>query len=139
MVDLDLRPGSHLPVYCTSMGKVLLANLPGSEQRNVIGNMTLARSGPNSITSKKALRTELEHVHEEGMAVNDEEFKVGQISIVAPVRDESRDVVAAVDMAAHSSIISVEEMANQLQAHLLATADEISARLGYRCDDEATR
>lgn len=139
MVGLNLRPGSRLPVYCTSMGKVLLANLPESERREVIGGMTLAPRGPNSITSKKALHAELEHVLVEGMAVNDEELRVGVISIAAPVRDESRDVVAAVDVVAHSSMISVEEMASQLQAYLLATVDEISARLGYRRDDEATR
>jgi IclR family pca regulon transcriptional regulator len=27
-IDLNLRPGSRLPAYCTAMGKVLLANLP---------------------------------------------------------------------------------------------------------------
>ena len=101
-IDLDLHPGSRLPAYCTSMGKVLLANLPESEQRELIGNMTLSRRGPNSITSKKALRTELEHVLEEGMAVNDEELAQGLHSISAPVRTESREVVAAVNIAAHS-------------------------------------
>src|ERR1700729_3108463 len=44
-IDLNLRPGSRLPAYCTSMGKVLLANLPESEQRDLIGNMTLPRRG----------------------------------------------------------------------------------------------
>ncbi len=71
---LNLRPGSRLPAYCTSMGKVLLAHLPKFEQRELIGTMTLAHRGPNSITSKKALHIELGHVLEEGMAVNDEEL-----------------------------------------------------------------
>src|SRR6202789_1482834 len=85
-IDLNLRPGSRLPAYCTSMGKVLLANLPEAEQRDLIGDMTLTRRGPNSITSKKALRTELEHVLERGMAINDEELAQGLHSISAPVR-----------------------------------------------------
>lgn len=135
-IDMNLRPGSRLPAYCTSMGKVLLANLPESEQRELIGDMTLARRGPNSITSKKALRTELEHVLEEGMAVNDEELAQGLHSISAPVRTESREVVAAVNIAAHSSMISLEELVDALGPHLVATADNISARLGYRRDDE---
>ncbi len=135
-IDFNLRPGSRLPAYCTSMGKVLLANLPESEQRELIGEMTLTRRGPNSITSKKALRTELEHVLEEGMAVNDEELAQGLHSISAPVRTESREVVAAVNIAAHSSMISLEELVDALGPHLVATADNISARLGYRRDDE---
>lgn len=138
-IDLNLRPGSRLPAYCTSMGKVLLAYLPESEQRELIGNMQMTRQGPNSIASKKALRTELEHVKEEGLAVNDEELAEGLFSISAPVRSESKEVVAAINMAAHASMISLEELVDALGPHLVATADHISARLGYRREDEKTR
>ncbi len=51
-IDLDLHAGSRLPAYCTAMGKLLLANLPESEQRELLATMKLARSGPNTITSK---------------------------------------------------------------------------------------
>ena len=138
-IDLNLRPGSRLPAYCTSMGKVLLANLPETEQRDLIGGMTLTRRGPNSITSKKALRTELEHILEEGMAVNDEELAQGLVSIAIPIRGESGGVLAAINLAAHTSMISLEEMADQLQPQVVATADSISARLGYRRADEQAR
>jgi IclR family pca regulon transcriptional regulator len=137
-IDLNLRSGSRLPVYCTSMGKVLLANLPEADQDKLIGEITLTRRGPNSIMSKKALRTELEHVLEEGMAVNDEELLSGLVSIACPIRCESREVVAALNLAVHTSMISVEEMADQLSPHLLATVDNISARLGFRRYDEKT-
>jgi hypothetical protein len=40
-------------------------------------------------------------------------------------------------MAAHTDMVSLDEFADQLLPHLLATADHISARLGYRRDDEA--
>jgi hypothetical protein len=36
-------------------------------------------------------------------------------------------------------MIPIEEMINRLAPHLVSTADQISARLGYRRDDEATR
>jgi DNA-binding IclR family transcriptional regulator len=39
-------------------------------------------------------------------------------------------------MAADSSMISLEELADALGPHLRASADRISARLGYRRDDE---
>jgi IclR family pca regulon transcriptional regulator len=135
-IDLGLQLGSRLPAYCTSMGKLLLAHLPESEQREMIGEMKLTRRAPNSITSKKALRSELEHVREEGFAVNDQELAEGLHSISAPVRSETREVVAAVNMAAHSSMISLEELVDHLGPHLVTTADRISARLGYRRDDE---
>jgi IclR family pca regulon transcriptional regulator len=138
-IDLNLCPGSRLPAYCTSMGKVLLANLPESEQDDLISDMSLSRRGPNSITNKKALRNELEHVLEEGMAVNHEELSHGLISMAVPIYQEHREVVAALNMAAHTSMISIEEMVDQLAPHLVSTADHISARLGYRRDDEIPR
>ncbi|MGA9875635.1 MAG: IclR family transcriptional regulator [Solirubrobacteraceae bacterium] len=138
-IDLDLRVGSSLPAYCTSMGKVLLANLPKAEQRDLIGDMTFERRGPNSITSKKMLQKELDYVLEEGMAVNDQELAPGLIAMAVPVHQEDRSVVAALNMAAHTSMLSLEEMLGQLLPHLVATADRISARLGFRRDDEAKR
>ncbi len=135
-IDLNLRPGSHLPAYCTSLGKVLLANLPEAEQRDLIEDVTLERRGPNSITSKKALCTELEQILDKGMAVNDEELAEGLISIAVPVRSEGGEVVAAINMAAHTDMIRLEDLIGQLGSYLVATAGNISARLGYRRNDE---
>jgi IclR family pca regulon transcriptional regulator len=134
-IDLNLRLGSRLPAYCTSMGKVLLANLPKPEQDELIANMALTRRGPNTITTKKALRTELELVLDEGIAVNDEELAGGLVSIACPVRGERRDVVAAINLAAPTSMIASEEMIDQFLPQLLATANNISARLGYRYEN----
>ncbi len=138
-IDLNLRPGSRLPAYCTSLGKVLLAFLPEEKQRELLGELQLTRRGPNSIRSKKALRAELEHVVDEGIAVNDEELAEGLYSVAAPIRNEAKEVVAAINMAVHSSMISLEDLIDALGPHLVATADHISARLGYRRDDEQGR
>jgi IclR family transcriptional regulator, pca regulon regulatory protein len=134
--DLDVRIGSRLPAYCTAMGKLLLANLPDAEQREQLGAIKLAKQGPNTITSKKALRDELDEVLDASFAVDDEELAKDLYSIAAPVRDDARAVVAAVDISAPSSMISIGELVDALGPHLVSTADRISARLGYRRDDE---
>jgi IclR family transcriptional regulator, pca regulon regulatory protein len=135
-IDLGLAPGSRLPAYCTAMGKLLLANLPDTEQREILTSTTLTKRGPNTITSKAALHDELGDVRGEGFAVNDEELAPELHSIAAPVRNESREVVAAASLAAHTSTISLSELVDALTPHLVSTADRISARLGYRRDDE---
>ena len=136
-IDLGLAPGSRLPAYCTAMGKLLLAYLPEEEQRELITEMKLTKQGPNTITSKKALLSELDEIQSEGFAVNDEELAPELHSIAAPVRNEAREVVAAVNLAAHTSMISLSELVDALSPHLVSTADRISARLGYRRDDES--
>ncbi|MGP0100669.1 MAG: IclR family transcriptional regulator [Solirubrobacteraceae bacterium] len=133
---LDLHTGSRLPAYCTSIGKLLLANLPEAEQRELIGQAKLTKRGPNTITSKKALRDELDEIHAAGFAVDDQELAAEVYAIAVPVRNEARDVVAGVALAAPSSAISLEELVVALGPHVVSTADRISARLGYRRNDE---
>jgi IclR family pca regulon transcriptional regulator len=135
-IDLDLHTGSRVPAYCTAMGKLLLASLPESEQRELLASIKLTKRGPNTISSKKALREELEQIRSAGFAVNDQELAAGLYAIAAPVRNEAREVVAAVNLSAHSSMISLEELVDALGPHLVSTADRISARLGFRRDDE---
>ncbi len=135
-VDLDLSPGARLPAYCTAMGKLLLAFLPDEEQRSLLAEIKPTKMGPNTITSKSQLRTELENIREEGFAVNDQELAAELYAIAAPVRSESHEVVAAVSMTAHASLISLEELVEHLGPHLVSAADRISARLGYRREDE---
>jgi IclR family pca regulon transcriptional regulator len=132
----DLTTGSRLPAHSTAMGKLLLANLPEADQRELIASMKLTKSAPNTITGKKALRDELDEVLDANFAVDDEELARDLYAIAAPVRNDRRDVVAAVDIAAPSSMISLGELVDALGPHLISTADRISARLGYRRNDE---
>jgi IclR family pca regulon transcriptional regulator len=133
---LDVRTGSRLPAYCSAMGKLLLANLPEADLRELLGSIKLTKHGPNTITSKKALREELDEVREANFAVDDEELAKDLYSIAAPVRNEARQVVAAVDIAVPSSMITIGELVDALGPHLVSTSDRISARLGFRRDDE---
>jgi IclR family pca regulon transcriptional regulator len=135
-IGLRVRVGSRLPAYCTAIGKLLLACLPEEDQQHLIASLQLSKHGPNTITTKKALRSELKQVAAEGIAVEDEEFAPELISIAAPVRGESGEVVAAVNLAAHTSMIALDQLVGALAPHLQTTADRISARLGYRRADE---
>jgi IclR family transcriptional regulator, pca regulon regulatory protein len=135
-IDLTIRPGSRLPAYCTAMGKILLANLPKSEQRALIETMRLVRRGPTSITSKKNLRDELARVFECGIGASDEELVSGLVSIACPIRNDDLEVIAALSLEAHTSMISCKEMEVQYLSHLLVTTDSISARLGFRVKDK---
>jgi IclR family pca regulon transcriptional regulator len=136
LIDLGLAPGSRLPLHCTAAGKLLLAHLPAQDQRERIAELQLAKNGPNTIKSKTALRQELDRVREEPLAISDEELAADLYEIAAPVRSSGSDVVAAATMNAHSSMIAMEELVDALGPHLISTADRISARLGYRREDE---
>jgi IclR family pca regulon transcriptional regulator len=135
-IDLGVGVGSRAPAYCTALGKVLLAHLPEEESRALLLRASMERRGPNAIAGKEALWAELRGVLEEGFATEDEEFASKRIAIAAPVRDEAGTTIAAIDLSSYSSAITVERLAAALNPHLIAAADRISARLGYRREDE---
>jgi IclR family transcriptional regulator, pca regulon regulatory protein len=136
LAGADARTGSRLPAYCTAMGKLLVANLPDTERAALIARFKLAKYGPNTITSKSALRHELDEVRRANFAIDDEELAKGLYSIAAPVRDESREVVAAVDLEVPSALITCGELVDALGPHLISAGDRVSARLGHRRPDE---
>jgi IclR family transcriptional regulator, pca regulon regulatory protein len=134
--DIEIRTGSRMPAYCTAMGKLLLAHLPELEQRKLIAKMRLKKHTPHTITSKAALRKDLDQIHaNDDIAIDDEELSHELYAVAAPVRDETGEVVAAVDMTTPASITSLNSLLQQTP-HLLSTADHISTRLGYRHSNE---
>lgn len=132
ILGIELHVGSRLPAYCTSMGKVLLAFLPPAELRSVLAQIDLVPRGPNTIVQREALLSELERVREHGFALNNEELAYGLRSIAAPVNSVEGDVVAAINMALHTTMLSLDELEDAIVPKLIATANEISRKMGYR-------
>jgi IclR family pca regulon transcriptional regulator len=131
--------GLRLPAYCTAMGKLLLAHLPEREQARLVSVLALPRLTASTITSKRALRSELARVREDGIALSDRELAEDRLAVAVGVRGDSGEVVAALEMTAPASMLSLEQFAENLSSHLIAAADRISARLGYRRADELAR
>src|SRR4051812_17188603 len=131
-IDLNLHVGSRLPAYCTSMGKVLLAGLPAEERRAMLDEVQFQQRGPNTLIDRKGLEQALDVVAEAGIAVNNEELAYGLRSIAVPVRDRSGGVAAAINLAVHRSMVSMDDLVIRLSPALMRAAGEISARVGYR-------
>jgi IclR family transcriptional regulator, pca regulon regulatory protein len=135
-LDMTVHTGSRVPAHATATGKLLLASLPERAQRQLIAEMKLRKRGPNTITSKKALREHLEQLTQASFAVNDEELGGGLYAVAARVRDEAGETVAAINVTADSAMISLAELVGSLGPQLQASADRISARLGYTREHE---
>jgi IclR family transcriptional regulator, pca regulon regulatory protein len=113
IMSISLLVGTRLPAYCTSMGQVLLAHLPDAALEDYLARVRLVGRTDRTITSVPKLRKVLAHVHEAGFALLDQELEVGLRSIAVPVRDGRGSVVAAINVGAHASRVSLEEMQTQ--------------------------
>jgi IclR family pca regulon transcriptional regulator len=131
-IDLNLHIGSRLPAYCTSLGKVLLAHLEPAELDEVLERVRFMQHGPNTVTSAVELRAELRRVKSAGVAANNEELAYGLRSIAAPIHDRDGAVTAAINLAVHRSMVTLDSLVADLGPLVKRTAAEISARSGYR-------
>ncbi len=125
------RLGSRIPLYCSAVGKVLLAFMSEPAATVIIQNTNFKQLARNTITSKEELAIYLETVRALGYAFDDEENEEGVRCIAAPIRDESGQVVAAMSVSVPASRMSINEMNKLLKSQVVETANNISHRLGF--------
>jgi IclR family transcriptional regulator, KDG regulon repressor len=122
--------GVRKPAYCTAEGQAILAFAPGELVEQVIATGLTPRT-PKTITTADKFQKALTVVRQRGCAVEDEESELGMVCVAAPIRDDAGAVVAAVGIAGPVTRLSKRSVAS-IMPQVIATADQVSARLGYR-------
>ena len=77
VVQMSSRIGSRIPLYCTGVGKSILAGLGDEELEEVWQASNVVPRTYRTITTLEDMRRELEEVRRRGYAVDDEENEVG--------------------------------------------------------------
>ncbi|MGI9538738.1 MAG: IclR family transcriptional regulator [Miltoncostaeaceae bacterium] len=121
--------GRGYPAHATNLGKVLLADLPKAELRELVASKGLHAYTPNTITSLADLEEELDRIREQGYAVDNEEYDEGLRCVGAPILDHSGRVVAAIGIGGPVTRVTPERI-EPLAAVLRDAADGLSRRLG---------
>lgn len=122
--------GTRAPLYCTGVGKILLAWLGPEELGRLLGDISFRKYTPNTIMSIRAFQSELELVRGRGYAIDDEEREAGVRCAAAPVRDSRGRIVAALSASGPSSRMT-KKLLIQIASEVVSAADVVSARLGF--------
>jgi DNA-binding IclR family transcriptional regulator len=125
--------GHRGPVYCTALGKVLLAGLPGGERRRVIKQIHFQRFTPRTITSSKKLMQELNEVSKQGYALDRREIEEDVECIAAPIHDHTGEVIASLSVSGPQRKIQTA-VESQIIGEVRKAASLLSNRLGYGGD-----
>lgn len=110
ILSVSLQVGSHLPAYCTSMGRVLLAGLPEKERDALLSASTIRAMTPKTLTDIREVRKAIEGAGRDGYAIIDEELELGLRSLAVPLHDRTGRIVAAINVSTQSGRMSVEAM-----------------------------
>ncbi|WP_060881800.1 IclR family transcriptional regulator domain-containing protein [Streptomyces scabiei] len=125
IMSANITLGTRLPAYATSLGRVMLADLlPQAPLPDPLAALT-----PHTVTDSQELRTVLERVRDAGYALVDGELEEGLRSVAVPVREGGGRVVAAVNVAMHSSRRSVAECVEEVLPALRDAAGRIEGEL----------
>jgi IclR family pca regulon transcriptional regulator len=129
VLSVGLSVGSRLPAYCTSMGRVLLAGLPKPKLNEYLGRAKLRKWTSHTVTAKTKLMTLIAQIAEQGYALVDGELEPGLRSIAVPIRNSREQTIAAINVGAHVSTATPEEMVKRFLPVLRANADLLSRLL----------
>ena len=88
--DTDV-PGSNKPLYCSSIGKVILAYLPEESLDLLLEKMDLVSYTENTITDSTKLKNVLKEIKRNGYALNVAEYTDRTYCIAVPVFNVESD------------------------------------------------
>lgn len=129
IMSISLGVGSRLPAWCTSMGRLLLAELPDDELR-----MRLEASKPealtrHTVTDIDTLFARIAQARRQRWCLVNQELEEGLISIAAPLTNRAGRAVAALNISGQANRTSAKVMQETMLPALLDAAARISRML----------
>jgi len=124
------RVGRRIPLYCTAIGKVLLAYSGPAERKAALEGLRLVAFTPKTITTRAGLDTELKKIKAQGFGRDAEEHEEGIACLGAPIFDCDGVVVAALSVSWPLFRYQVGKESEKAAA-VVAAAQRVSAILGY--------
>lgn len=130
---MQSRAGFQNPLYCTSLGKSLLAWLDTEKRDAIIETISFEKKMANTITDPDAFREHLALVKRRGYSCDNEEIEENVICFGMPVLDWALQPIAAISVSMPLFRFS-EENRNALLTHIREAAHGIAAMFGYAGD-----
>jgi DNA-binding IclR family transcriptional regulator len=122
--------GQRAPVYCTALGKVLLAHQSKEEINRIIQKIRPKPYTKSTIISKKGLTEELKEIREKGYALDRREYEEEVECIAAPIRDHLGNVIAALSVSGPQRKIGTPNEIHFV-SQVVEAATLVSSKMGY--------
>jgi len=131
MIRISSDVGWRRPLHYGMLGMVLMASIESGEVERILEKYPLEAHTPFSITDVDALSLRLEEIRVQGYVIEKEEAVEGLFGIAAPIKDYSRQVVAALGIALPVGQRNLKEGLDRTIDLVKKTCDMISSDMGY--------
>lgn len=122
--------GRRSPLYCTSVGKVILAYLSDEEVEKIWNNSKIEKLTKYTITDLKDMKKELKIIRKKGYAIDNEENEIGVRCIGAPVFNRDGEVEGAISISGPTMRMTDSKL-EEFSTEVIKYANMISKELGY--------
>lgn len=129
-ISITSSVGLHNPMYCTGVGKSIMAYLPEKDALSIWNDTQVIQFTPKTITTWEALQEDLSHVRERGYAIDDEEHDLGVRCIAAPIYNWNGTPVGAMSISGPVARITPDAI-DEFSPKLINTAEKISELMGW--------
>jgi IclR family transcriptional regulator, pca regulon regulatory protein len=129
IMTVAISVGTRFPAFATSMGRVLLAAMSDEDFERYLEEATFEPLTARTVTDPARLRDIVKEVAKQGYAIVDQELEEGLRAVAAPIRGSGDAVIAAINVSAHASRVSLGAMRTELLPALLETARHIETDL----------
>jgi IclR family pca regulon transcriptional regulator len=130
IMSINLGVGSRLPAFCTSLGRVLLADLSESEMLECLRQSDRRARTKHTLTTLKGLSACIAQVRKQGWCLVNQELEEGLITMAAPVINRAGKTVAALNISGQANRTSARVMQDTMLEPLRMAAKQISQLLG---------
>lgn len=126
--------GKRAPMYCTGVGKSILAYLPESFVDENIINTKLVKYTSNTITDRKSLMKELADIRLKGYSLDREEIEFGFNCVAAPIFNSKSEPIAAISVSGPAGRMPDDKI-ESIAKDVKDCAFKISERLGFKINE----
>jgi len=131
MIRISSEVGWRRPLNYGMLGMILMSSLDPKNVRRILKKYPLKPYAPLSITDENAFSLRLEQIRDQGYILEKEEAVEGVIGIAAPIRDYSRQVVAALGIGLPAGSRNQMDGLDRIVDLVKKTCETISSDLGY--------
>ncbi len=129
IMRISLGVGSRLPAYCTSMGRLLLADLDDDEVRARLEASPREALTKHTVTDVDALMAKVAQARRQQWCLVNQELEEGLISVAAPIVNRQGRMVAALNISGQANRTSAKAMQEGMLPALREAANRISRML----------
>lgn len=123
--------GTRLPMYCTAVGKAIMAFLPDPDAvSHILDQTRLTAVTRNTLTSKDAILQELGEIRQRGYAIDREELEYGLVCIAAPIMNAIGEPIAAISCSGPLQRMT-EGNISRISEEVTRCALKISSKIPY--------